>query len=303
MQFRASAAQENIRINPWWFTGFSDAEGCFQIIILEKPDTKTGWRVYLRFSIGLSKKDIAILEKIKVLLGVGKINRLGPESVELRVESIKEIEILINHFDKFPLITQKRADYELFKRAYEIIKNKEHLTKQGIKLLVALKANQNLGLSDKLKLAFTDVIPVARPLVKDQTIKDANWLAGFTSGEGCYQIYVSKSNTHLLVFQVKLIFTITQHSRDKQLMSSFIKYLKCGSVNLRENVCDYRVQKLEDIVNKIIPFFNKYPILGVKALNFQDWCRVAELMKQQKHLTPDGLEQIRKIKAQMNKKK
>ena len=109
-----------------------------------------------------------------MLLGVGKINRLGPESVELRVESIKEIEILINHFDKFPLITQKRADYELFKRAYEIIKNKEHLTKQGIKLLVALKANQNLGLSEKLKLAFTDVIPVARPLVKDQTIKDAN---------------------------------------------------------------------------------------------------------------------------------
>ena len=146
------------------------------------------------------------------------------------------------------------------------------MTKQGIKLLVALKANQNLGLSEKLKLAFTDVIPVARPLVKDQTIKDANWFppAGFTSRWGLLSDLCFESNTHLLVFQVKLIFTITQHSRDKQLMSSFIKYLKCGSVNLRENVCDYRVQKLEDIVNKIIPFFNKYPILGVKALNFQE---------------------------------
>ena len=44
----------------------------------------------------------------------------------------------------------------------------------------------------------------------------------------------------------------------------------------------------------------KYPIMGVKAADFQDWCKVAELMKTKKHLTPEGLDQIRKIKAGMN---
>ena len=49
--------------------------------------------------------------------------------------------------------------------------------------------------------------------------------------------------------------------------------------------------------------FKKYPIPGVKALDFKDFCRAAELMKEKKHLTPEGLEQIKKIKAGMNSKR
>ena len=68
-----------------------------------------------------------------------------------------------------------------------------------------------------------------------------------------------------------------------------------------KNASFYRVTKFDDIVNKIIPFFKKYPILGVKALDFADFCKAAELMKNKAHLTKDGLEKIRKIKAGMNR--
>jgi hypothetical protein len=54
------------------------------------------------------------------------------------------------------------------------------------------------------------------------------------------------------------------------------------------------------LTEKIIPFFVKYSIIGVKSLDFYDWCKVAELMKEKKHLTNEGLTQIRKIKAAMN---
>jgi hypothetical protein len=43
-----------------------------------------------------------------------------------------------------------------------------------------------------------------------------------------------------------------------------------------------------------------YPIQGVKALDFDDWCLAARIMKDKKHLTPKGLEQIKQIKARMN---
>jgi hypothetical protein len=49
-----------------------------------------------------------------------------------------------------------------------------------------------------------------------------------------------------------------------------------------------------------MPFFDKYPLQGVKSLDYADWCRVAELIKDKKHLTQEGLDQIRKIKAGMN---
>jgi hypothetical protein len=50
----------------------------------------------------------------------------------------------------------------------------------------------------------------------------------------------------------------------------------------------------------LIPFFEKYPISGIKYLDFADFCQVAELMKESKHLTKEGLEEIKRIKQQMN---
>jgi hypothetical protein len=58
-----------------------------------------------------------------------------------------------------------------------------------------------------------------------------------------------------------------------------------------------------DILQIIIPFFKKYPIQGIKKLDFQDFCLVAELMKEKKHLTSEGLSLIKKIKSTMNSRR
>ena len=105
--------------------------------------------------------------------------------------------VIIPHFDKFPLITQKLADFKLFKQVVEIINRKEHLTMEGLQKIVNLKASINWGLSDGLKEAFPNTISVPRPLVVDKMIADLNWVAGFTSGEGCFIISIEKSKTKL----------------------------------------------------------------------------------------------------------
>ena len=55
-----------------------------------------------------------------------------------------------------------------------------------------------------------------------------------------------------------------------------------------------------DIENIIIPFFNKYPILGVKRLDFEDFKTVAELVKNKEHLNAEGLDNIIQIVEGMN---
>jgi len=50
--------------------------------------------------------------------------------------------------------------------------SKEHLTIEGLRKIFAIKASLNLGLSEELKVAFLNIIPVKRPLVVDQVIKD-----------------------------------------------------------------------------------------------------------------------------------
>jgi len=84
---------------------------------------------------------------------------------------------------------------------------------------VAIKASLNLGLSDQLTVAFPNLKPVSRPLVKDQKVPHEQWLAGFISGEGCFFVKIFKSNTNMGE-AVSLGFKLTQHSRDEALMRS-----------------------------------------------------------------------------------
>lgn len=161
--------------HPYFITGFLDGESCFSITIRKNLKCIIGWSVGLTFTIVLHKKDLLLLKSIQESLdGVGSITKHGKDSIQLQVTSKKDLAIIIKHLERFPLITQKFADYLIFKQAFEIYSNREHLTLEGLKKLVAIKSEMNLGLSDELKKAFPSVKPVARPLVLGKTIKDPN---------------------------------------------------------------------------------------------------------------------------------
>lgn len=115
---------------------------------------------------------------------------------------------------------------------------------------------------------------------------------------------INKSNTHNTGFQVLLVFYITQHIRDTELLKILVNYFGCGSYNISASgkmAGDYTVTKFKDINEKIVPFFTKYPLRGIKSLNFLDFCRAVEIVKAKTHLTPPGLEEIRRIKEGMNR--
>lgn len=289
-------------IDPWFITGFTDAEGCFTLSLVRNNKMKLGWRIRPSFQIHLHEKDRPLLEEFVTFFGVGKIYTKSKDSVSYLVSSIKDLQVIQEHFEKYPLLTKKRADFHLWTQILYLVQNKEHNTMEGLTKIVALRASLNKGLNEELKATFPTIVPVERPKVEDQEIKDPNWLSGFTSGEGCFLVRIINSTSNRLGVQVKLVFQITQHSRDEQLMRSLIEYLDCGLVfNQTETAVVFKVMKFSDLIEKIIPFFVKYPILGVKAKDFVDWCKVAELMKNKKHLTTEGLNQIRQIKAGMNK--
>lgn len=85
-------------------------------------------------------------------------------------------------------------------------------------------------------------------------------------------VSVRKSKTHKLEEKVELIFQITQHTRDEELIRSLIKYLGCGRISKTREVVDYQVSRFSDLENKIIPYLKKYRILGVKSKDFNDFC-------------------------------
>ena len=90
-------------------------------------------------------------------------------------------------------------------------------------------------------------------------------------------------------------------------MRNLIDFLDCGFVQKKINkkynkeYFEFRVEKFADIYTKIIPFFEKYSIIGQKQLDFQDFCKIANLMKEKVHIKSEGFNEICKIKKGMNK--
>lgn len=288
---------------PYYITGFSDGEACFTVSIFKDSRMLNGWQVKPVFKISLHNKDRALLESIKRHFGVGKIYKHGKDSIEFRVTGLKNLSVIINHFDKYPLITQKLADYILFKQAVKLVQEKVHLTKEGLLKIVSIKASLNLGLSEQFKESFPNVIPVIRPLVKFTEIKDLNWLRGFVEAEGCFLVAVQEYKDKPT--SVSLRFFLTQHSRDRVLLESFVNSLGCGRfypVTGRNEVY-FITSTFQDVSEKIIPLFNKYPLLGSKQQDFLDFVKVAELIRSKDHLTKEGLEKIKLIKSNMNNKR
>jgi hypothetical protein len=260
-----------------------------------------GWQVFPCFKISLHKNDRALLEMIQAFFnGVGGITYHGKDTIQFRAYSMLDLSIIIDHLDKYPLITKKRADFELFKQICELIKSKEHLTTEGLKKIASIRAAMNWGLSAGLKAAFPLIKTVSRPEVPAPKTIFTNWLAGFASGDGCFLIKIVKSSSHKA--RVQLRFTITQHSREAELLKSLVNYLGCGVYYPRsgQNAGDFIVERYSCIIEKIIPFFEKYPIMGVKALDYANFKTAVEIMQNKGHLTQPGLEEICKIKAEMN---
>lgn len=71
-------------------------------------------------------------------------------------------------------MTQKAADFILFKQIIELMQNKAHLTIEGLQRIIDIKASINLGISNELKSYFVKTVPIQRPTIKTKKIKIFN---------------------------------------------------------------------------------------------------------------------------------
>jgi hypothetical protein len=122
----------------------------------------------------LHTRDELVLEKLQAFFGVGVINKYL-NTVNYKVRKFEDIcNVIIPHFSNFPLLTQKRADFELFKQGVLYLKDRESLSLDDIKYLTSLKASIGRGITGKLSETFPDIKAVDRPLVKNVKISDPN---------------------------------------------------------------------------------------------------------------------------------
>ena len=95
------------------------------------------------------------------------------------------------------------------------------LKEEGLQTIVNIRASLNLGLSEVLKEAFPDTIPVTRSIKSSQEIPNPEWVAGFTTGEGCFFVKITKGRNRVGI-GAQIVFQVTQHIRDEELKFSYL---------------------------------------------------------------------------------
>ena len=131
---------------------------------------------------------------------------------------------------------------------------------------------------------------------------EAQWIVGFVDGEGCFHVGISKHGEMTLGVQVLPEFVVVQHRRDVKILHALKAFFGCGVVRINhaDRMC-WRVRKLEDIRKSIIPFFESHALKTGKRQDFLAFRKVVEMMSARRHLSTDGLLEIRRIAERMNR--
>ena len=126
------------------------------------------------------------------------------------------------------------------------------------------------------------------------------YLAGFTDGEGSFNISFRPRSDYHLPWKVSACFNISQ--KDKVILSLFKQHLGCGTLRSRpDGVWYYEVNNLNTIVENVIPFFEQFGFLSAKKKkDFQVFKKIVSMMKHEDHLTREGMIKILKLRNEMN---
>ena len=127
------------------------------------------------------------------------------------------------------------------------------------------------------------------------------FLAGFVEGEGSFNVSSRRKADYKVSWQVVMSFNVSQ--KDPTILKILQDQLKCGIIKTRkkDNLNSFDVTNPQDIIQKVIPYFQKYPVLSVsKKRNFAIFCKVASLMDKGEHKNRLGLQKILELREIIN---
>ena len=126
--------------------------------------------------------------------------------------------------------------------------------------------------NDKSFLIKKNFLPTRYYSVDNNRIKPALnpwWVTGYTDAEGSFLINTFQAKTNKIGYAVKLQYQIAVHYSDKLILYIIKAFFNnVGVITSIKDYLYYRVVNFSDIVNEIIPHFDKHPLQSTKAISF-----------------------------------
>ena len=127
------------------------------------------------------------------------------------------------------------------------------------------------------------------------------YVTGFidAAGEECFSVLFLRSKNAKLGWNIQIKFQLKVDTKDRELLVRIQEALGTGVIINEKSGCILKITSVSEIINTILPHFNKYPFLAKTREEFELFKRVALIMHKKEHLTLKGFQEILRIKAGM----
>lgn len=136
--------------------------------------------------------------------------------------------------------------------------------------------------------------------IKNRHIPD--YITGYVDGEGCFTVTFNMKPEALLGWELRPSFSVSQNEDRRQVLDIIQQYFGCGYIrrDYADKTVKFEIRDHGELMSKIIPHFDEFPLLSKKQDDFELFKRIVQLIDSGKHLTKDGFIEIVHIAYTMN---
>jgi hypothetical protein len=128
------------------------------------------------------------------------------------------------------------------------------------------------------------------------------YISGYVDGEGCFTVSISPRAKLAVGWEVRPSLSVSQNGDRAEVLQLIQAHFGCGSIrpDRSDKTLKWETRRLEDILARVIPHFEQFPLLSGKRLDFERFADVCNAMAVGEHRKRVGLIGIVELAAQMN---
>src|SRR4029077_1277923 len=129
------------------------------------------------------------------------------------------------------------------------------------------------------------------------------YIAGYVDGEGSFSVTVNRNQTSRFKLQLVPEFHVSQNGDRREVLDEIRKRLDCGYIKRngrKDQVMVFVVRRRQDLIMRVIPFFERNPLISSKQKEFETFATVVRAMAAGEHLERLGFGQMLKLGPSMN---
>ena len=135
---------------------------------------------------------------------------------------------------------------------------------------------------------------------------NGSYIAGFVDGEGSFHIAFQRRSDLKFGWQAIPEFHVSQNYTSRSVLEEIKNFLTCGYVKnndaagKRDKTMVYVVRDRQDLLRKIIPFFEQSPLRTEKRNDSEVFRRIVLMLEGDQHLELEGFKEIVELAYSMN---